>query len=170
MHRRFKMSEKKGISPVIATVILVAVATAIAIAVAIWASGIAGSYGRTEMIKLEHSYVESAINSTSGATYYTITLSIKNVGSADAIIIQMYANSKPLKVFWPISIIYVNSNLWIDSNDTAFRDISFPAGSSITMLILLPSPSPSTIIPGQIIEIKLETANGIHYIGTFVLS
>lgn len=133
------MANRKGISPVIATVILVAVAVAIAIAVAFWASGITGSFARTEMIQLENSYIVSAINSTDGATYYIITLSMKNVGSADTTIIQTYFNGKPLKVFWPISIIYVNGNLWIDSSDTAFNGIPFPAGSGITMLIILPS-------------------------------
>lgn len=167
------MGNGRGISPVIATVILVAVAVAIAIAVAFWASGITGSFSKTEIIKMENSYVVSSINSTDGAKYYNIILSMKNAGSADTTIIQTYINGKPLKVFWPISVVRVNGNLWIDSSDTVFRDISFPAGSSITMDIMLPSgqtPSASTIIPGQIIELRIETSYGVHYIGTFILT
>jgi flagellin-like protein len=167
------MREKKGISPVVATVILIAVAVSIAIGVAFWASSLAGSFSRTEIIKMDNSYIDSGINSTDGATYYNISISMRNVGSADTTITQTYINGKPLKVFWSISAVYVNSNLWIDSSDTDFKAISLPTGSSITILIMLPSgqpPSQSPIIPGEVLEIRMETITGIHYIGTFVLS
>jgi len=164
------MGHGRGISPVLATVILVAVAIAIAIAVAFWASNITGIFSRTEQIQMEYSYIVAGKNS-SGAIYYNITFSCRNVGSADTTIIQAFINGKPLKAFSPTSSVYLNGILWIKSNDTVFREISFPAGSSITLVMMLPSggPSPITIIPGQVVEVRMETSGGVHYIGTFLI-
>ncbi|MEM2332039.1 MAG: archaellin/type IV pilin N-terminal domain-containing protein, partial [Nitrososphaerota archaeon] len=68
---------KSGISPVVATVILVAVAIVIAIAVAFWASGLVGIFTRFE--KLE---IVSAIMTASD----TFQVIIRNTGSADTAI------------------------------------------------------------------------------------
>jgi hypothetical protein len=63
--KRFKPSDnifhmvvrgKAGISPVVATVILVAVAIVIAIAVAFWASGLVGVFTRFEKIEIQAAY------------------------------------------------------------------------------------------------------------------
>jgi hypothetical protein len=74
-----------GISPVVATVILVAVAIVIAIAVAFWASGLVGIFTRFE--KLE---IVSAVM-TDQATF---EVTVKNTGSADAAITQVVINGK----------------------------------------------------------------------------
>ncbi|MEM2038847.1 MAG: archaellin/type IV pilin N-terminal domain-containing protein, partial [Nitrososphaerota archaeon] len=47
---------RAGISPVVATVILVAVAIVIAIAVAFWASGLVGIFTRFEKIEIQTAY------------------------------------------------------------------------------------------------------------------
>jgi flagellin-like protein len=63
--KRFKPSDnifhmavrsKAGISPVVATVILVAVAIVIAIAVAFWASGLVSVFTRFEKIEIQAAY------------------------------------------------------------------------------------------------------------------
>lgn len=76
---------KSGISPVVATVILVAVAIVIAIAVAFWASGLVGVFTRFE--KLE---IVSAIM-TDADTFRVI---IRNTGSADTAIIQVVVQGR----------------------------------------------------------------------------
>ena len=74
-----------GISPVVATVILVAVAIVIAIAVAFWASGLVGIFTRFE--KLE---IVSAVMTDDS----TFEVTVKNTGSADAAITQVVINGK----------------------------------------------------------------------------
>ncbi len=70
---------KKGISPVIATVIIVAVAIAIAIATAAWIMNVWGTIsGGIEMLKI---YPDSKIYDNG-----TVVLHIKNDGSATAIV------------------------------------------------------------------------------------
>ena len=68
---------RKGISPVIATVIIVAVAIAISIAVAGWLMGLWGGFGQTESLKV---FPDSYINVTSGELH----LIVQNVGGSTA--------------------------------------------------------------------------------------
>ncbi|MEM2845959.1 MAG: archaellin/type IV pilin N-terminal domain-containing protein, partial [Nitrososphaerota archaeon] len=71
---------RSGISPVVATVILVAVAIVIAIAVAFWASGLVGIFTRFEKLEIVSAYQRDA---------YTIVLSVKNTGTSPTSIIQV---------------------------------------------------------------------------------
>jgi flagellin-like protein len=75
-----KGRKNSGISPVVATVILVAVAIVIAIAVAFWASGLVGVFTRFE--KLE---IVSAIMTDED----TFKVVIRNTGSAPTQILQV---------------------------------------------------------------------------------
>ena len=74
-----------GISPVVATVILVAVAIVIAIAVAFWASGLVGIFTRFERVE-----IVSAIQ-TGGNQFQVI---LRNTGSADTALIQVVVNGR----------------------------------------------------------------------------
>ncbi|MCJ7771405.1 DUF4352 domain-containing protein, partial [Candidatus Bathyarchaeota archaeon] len=62
------MRSRKGISPVIATVILVAVAITVSVSVAYWMGGISSLYTRLEKIE-----VQSAVATKGVAGNYTIT-------------------------------------------------------------------------------------------------
>jgi flagellin-like protein len=79
--------KKSGISPVVATVILVAVAIVTAIAVAFWASGLVGVFTRFE--KLE---IVSAIMTDED----TFTVRMRNTGSADSSIIQVVVQGRAI--------------------------------------------------------------------------
>jgi flagellin-like protein len=80
-----KGRKNSGISPVVATVILVAVAIVIAIAVAFWASGLVGVFTRFE--KLE---IVSAVMTDED----TFTVRIRNTGSADSALIQVVVQGR----------------------------------------------------------------------------
>jgi FlaG/FlaF family flagellin (archaellin) len=64
------------VSPVIATVILVAVAITVAVAVAYWMGGIAGQYTKFEKVE-----IQSAVCTNNG-TFWTIEMKLKNTGTA----------------------------------------------------------------------------------------
>jgi flagellin-like protein len=82
-----KGRKNSGISPVVATVILVAVAIVIAIAVAFWASGLVGVFTRFE--KLE---IVSAVMTDED----TFRVRIRNTGSADSSIVQVVVQGKAI--------------------------------------------------------------------------
>ena len=128
--------KRKGISPVIATVILIAVAVAIAIAVAFWAAGLTGSFTRFEKLEVTNAYA-SASN--------TIILSLKNTGSSDATISDVFVNGKPLAVSGGTS--------------APLTPISLPTGSTTTITLTF---SPG-LISGVTYDIKVHTANGNDY-------
>jgi flagellin-like protein len=71
---------KSGISPVVATVILVAVAIVIAIAVAFWASGLVGVFTRFEKLEIQSAVMTNPT---------TFEVRIRNTGSATTQILQV---------------------------------------------------------------------------------
>jgi len=76
---------KAGISPVVATVILVAVAIVIAIAVAFWASGLVGVFTRFEKIEIQSAYWDGE----------QVVLIARNTGSSMAVVDMILANGAP---------------------------------------------------------------------------
>lgn len=75
-----QIMKRKGISPVIATVIIVAVAIAISIAVAGWLFGLWGSFGATEQLTV---MPDSTLSGS------TLVVHIKNTGSKSAVITKI---------------------------------------------------------------------------------
>ena len=77
--------KSSGISPVVATVILVAVAIVIAIAVAFWASGLVGVFTRFEKIEIVSAYWDGA----------QVVVIAKNTGSSNATVDMIFVNGRP---------------------------------------------------------------------------
>jgi flagellin-like protein len=80
-----KGRKKSGISPVVATVILVAVAIVIAIAVAFWASGLVSVFTRFEKIEIQAAYWDGS----------NVVIIAKNTGSSIAVVDMILANGAP---------------------------------------------------------------------------
>ena len=80
-----KGRKNSGISPVVATVILVAVAIVIAIAVAFWASGLVGVFTRFEKIEIVSAYWDGS----------QVVVIAKNSGSSPAVIDAIFVNGLP---------------------------------------------------------------------------
>jgi len=76
---------RSGISPVVATVILVAIAIVIAIAVAFWATGLVGIFTRFEKLEITSIYYDGT----------NVVLTVRNTGSADASIDNIFVNGRP---------------------------------------------------------------------------
>ncbi|MEM3081825.1 MAG: archaellin/type IV pilin N-terminal domain-containing protein [Nitrososphaerota archaeon] len=75
---------RAGISPVVATVILVAVAIVIAIAVAFWASGLVGIFTRFEKIEIQTAYWDGT----------NVVVIAKNTGSSPAVVDMIVVNGR----------------------------------------------------------------------------
>jgi len=84
--------KSSGISPVVATVILVAVAIVIAIAVAFWASGLVGVFTRFEKIEIVAAYPKDTNNDN---TIDSIIVLARNTGSSDAAVDMIFVNGRP---------------------------------------------------------------------------
>ena len=135
------MKSRKGISPVIATIIIVAVAIAIAIAVAYWVVGIAGIFTRFEKLEISAAWYDS--------TNTRVILKVKNTGSADATVTDVFVNGIPGATLG-------------GGNSTPF---TLKSGDSATLYITNP---PSDVTGGSwtsgvTYEITLHTASGKDY-------
>uniref|UniRef100_A0A7C1I812 Type IV pilin n=1 Tax=Fervidicoccus fontis TaxID=683846 RepID=A0A7C1I812_9CREN len=95
------MKAKKGISPILATVILIAVTLVIAVGVIGWVMGIWGSMGKTETLKIISGNITVYTTGTQKAELY---LDVINQGTVDATIHKVVVGSKEFSPQDPITI------------------------------------------------------------------
>ena len=148
---------KKGISPVVATVILVAVTIVVAVAVSYWMGGIAGLYTRFEKLEYKAAYADW----DDTLTQWNVTVSLRNTGSADASVTDLLVNGKPYDEY-ASGVVTVTSpadfgtnGLPLDSGDDGSLEfaVDFTGGFD----------------HGVSIEIKLHSASGQDYPKTITL-
>ena len=163
---------RAGISPVIATVIIVAVAIAIAIAVAFWMTGIVGLFTGFEQVKVISVYAEWDETNHQ----WTVTVTLRNTGTADATIDEIFLNGKPF-AYWNNVNNATAVSIDVGNDGTADGDeddltsmggtgVPLPAGSSATITLTLPGPGgggTALFEHGQSLEIKIHTASGQEY-------
>ena len=150
---------RSGISPVMATVILVAIAIVIAIAVAFWATGLVGIFTRFEKVEIRTAYAEVAQGA--GGNVYHIKLKIANTGSADVVIDDIYINGKPSSSYGEIKFAGACADL-----ETG--PLSLKAGETLITdqnemcIIEVPYGEPP-FTSGTTIEVAVHTGTGKLY-------
>src|SRR5579884_3788863 len=155
------LRKRKAVSPVIATVILIAVAVALGIAVAFWASGLTSSFSKYEKLGVNTQFatLDSSCPSTlSGlkAPCWTVNLGGQNTGSSDATITQIQVNGVPISATnAAISIAVVSGGTF---------SIQFTLDSSG-----LAVSNAHTFTDGQTIQVTIITAAGNNYPASIVL-
>jgi len=160
---------KLAISPVIATVIIVAVTITVAIAVAYWMGGIAGLYTRFEQLEIVEAY---ATKQDSG---WQIVLKVKNKGSSAATIDGIYINGIPFSqysdgggttasVSWSTQLSTATQQQSATTNLGA--GITINPGEDYYIVLFVPGNAQSgniKLTSGVSVEIKLHTAAGKEY-------
>lgn len=155
-----------AVSPVVATIILIAIAVTVSLAVAFWAAALTGAFTRFE--KIESIRCEAYFDS--GSREYRVVFLWKNSGTADTTIVDVLLNDKPVKVFWPSAEVYLNGEPWVGGSDSGFREISFPSGGAVDLLIVFPADDGhNAFSSGQTIEVKVVTAYGVYYVKNLVV-
>jgi flagellin-like protein len=151
------LQKRKAVSPVIATVILVAVAITVAVGVSYWMGGISSQYTQFEKVEIQTGY---ATVITGG---WNVTLELKNSGSATATLTHAFLNEKPVDDYGAAA----------GGNSTIADEIhvSFPAtgltlesGQSGTVFVLVSSGTVTQLTSGTTVNIKLHSAGGMDYI------
>ena len=159
---RMNPQTRKAVSPVIATVILVAVAITVSVGVSYWMSGISSQYTQFEKVEIQTAY--SKKNSTDG---WVVTMNLKNSGTSAASLTDVFINDVPL-------------------NTTAYGATDFPDGTTDQVVTSLASGGEvvgsgeaivvyvwiwndgtngySTLSSGTTVNIKLHSAGGMDYI------
>lgn len=158
-------TKRKAVSPVIATVILIAVAVALGIAVAFWASGLTSSFSKYEKLGVSTQYSQlvttgslkvgtGTVTCKTTAPCWIIHLGGQNTGSSSATIEQIQVNSQPV-------------------NSTSFN-IPVASGDTFSFVLYLISGNANagngqTFASGQTVQVTLITAAGNNYPASIVL-
>jgi flagellin-like protein len=177
--------QRRAVSPVIATVILIAVAVALGIAVAFWASGLTSSFSKYEKLGVNTQYATG-----SSGSGWVIYLGGQNTGSSDATITQIQINGVPYPIgSTPSSTSCTSppssyptvcwgsgsaSTITLNPSSSTSVTLSVPSGQSFSIQLFL-SPSPGstlgskTFADGQTIQVTIITAAGNNYPASIVL-
>ena len=150
------LRKRRGISPVVAIVILIAVAVALGIAVAFWATGLIGTLGQIEKLEVRVAYAESA---TSPYTGWKITIKGTNTGTSDVTVVEITLNGKP---FNDLTYHAFNST----TAGTDFTSFSVSSGKSFQISLYI---SNNEFASGQTIEVALISGSGTTFKRTVVL-
>lgn len=168
-----ELRNRKGVSPVIATVILVAVAITVAVAVAYWMSGIAGQYTSFEKIELPAHYsqwtddLDGLAGLDPGWKEY---IELKNSGSKDSTITNIFLNNIPIKDYMYGALynitLYVGDEVLVagvNPLDLA-TDIAIQIGNGESeKIILWIIEGTEGCSSGTTIDLKIVTAAGNQY-------
>jgi flagellin-like protein len=148
------MKKRKAISPVIATVILVAVAITVAVGVSYWMSGISSQYTQFEKVEIQTGYATTV---TGG---WNITMSIKNSGSGAATITHVFVNDVPVGTYASKALPAAGTT----TTDLPAAGLTLEAGEAGTVYVVIASGGTSTLSSGTTVNIKLHSAGGMDYI------
>ncbi len=139
-------------SPVIATVILVAVAITVSVAVAYWMGGIAGQYTKFEKVEIQSAIVTRG----AGSGNWTIQLKVKNTGTAVATLISSFVNNIEVSPY-DVAVALTGE---ISTNQTTSTSIT--SGGSYIINVYINNYG--TLSSGTTVNIKLHSAGGMDYI------
>jgi hypothetical protein len=162
MGKKFKLN-RKGISTVIATIIIVSIAIVMAIGVAYWAMGIGNAFTKFEKIEFTNIYSDSPANYTAynngTAQAFRLTLTLKNTGTATATIDTINLNGRPYTAFTAAPTV----------GQSGLIGTSIQAGRSInTAYIYLPTTT-GDWRSGDYISIDIGSTAGRDYLNTVTL-
>ena len=151
--RRTLRGNVKAVSPVIATIIIVAIAITMSIAVAYWLLGLGSSFTKYEKVEFATAYTDNVSNTT--YTGDVVTLNLKNTGSASATInaADILYNGKPASAY---GLYAPTANI---------TQVILAPGSSTGALLNLPTPTTggSNWVSGMTVEITIHTTGGKDY-------
>lgn len=174
------LRERRAISPVIATVILVAVAITVAVAVSYWMSGIAGQYTSFEKVAIKSAYASPKYGGTPSTFQgWIISLGLHNTGSSLTTLESLFVNEKPIleygqygtidKIRWT-NTAPTSTVLWTDWDAVESIDtISLDSGDEVTLYVLIygdktGTPPAGLFSAGTTVNVKFHSAGGLDYI------
>ncbi len=159
-----KLTKRRAVSPVIATVVLVAVTITVAVAVAYWMSGIAGQYTAFEKVEIQSGYATLGVGTGSG---WTVTIELKNTGTATATLTSVFINDIPVTTYGmtePGDTTPPSIGTDLTGTSIPLTDgLPITSGSVDTVYVYI-GPTYGTLSPGTTINIKLHSASGMDYI------
>lgn len=164
------LKDRRGISPVITTVIIVAVGITIAIAVALWMTGLVGAFMGYEKVEIRSRFADPQVGGG-----WIVTIKYKNTGSTPAKIDNVFLNNVPFTE-WDSGETTIDwetdtASGTLDPDDsTTFAPAN--VGEDVELTITIPADAQyggQTLTSGVTVEIKLHSTGGREYFTSIVL-
>jgi flagellin-like protein len=150
---------RRAVSPVIATVILVAIAITVSVAVAYWMGGIAGSFTQFEKVEIQ-SGVCKWDEGTPGE--WNVTIKMKNTGTATATLIGVFINEIEVDD-------YEYTTLAAGTTATNMTEsLTIESGATALIMVYI-SETWESVTPGTTVNIKIHSAGGMDYVKLITL-
>jgi len=159
------LNDRRGVSPVITTVIIVAVGITIAIAVALWMTGLVGAFMGYEKVE-----IRSCFAAPYGTNGWNISISYLNTGSTPAKVDNVFINDVPYNS-WTGGTISLK---WAEEGGSTGNTLPAPAniGKSVNLAITISAPvtfGNQKLVSGVTVTIKLHSTGGKEYYTSVVL-
>ena len=146
--RKFRKNAK-ALSPVVASIILIAVTVAVSIAVAAWMGGMSIGFMQTEQLSI----ISVTINAGAPGT---AVITVSNTGTSSVTINQVFVGSTPITA--GLTYTGMSSGSTVAANSQA--TVTIPAGATPAQ----------TFVAGNNYLIKLVTAKGTNFQYTAIAS
>ena len=159
-----ELRNRKGVSPVIATVILVAITITVAVAVAYWMSGIAGQYTQFEKIEIQSAICTYEDEGTTGEEFWKIEITLKNSGTKTATLTMVFVNE--VMAIYPESTYIAGTHL-LEANVSTDHTLTIDSGASAVVTVGISNWEGNYYVKltaGTTINIKIHSAAGMDYI------
>ena len=156
-----QLRKSKGVSPVIATVILVAVAITVSVAVAYWMSGIAGQYTAFEKVEIQSATV-TFVPVGADAAHWKIVVGLKNTGTKAATIISVFVND--MQAIYDIipPLLVGGTGITAVLDPLVIGDpLQILSGASGTITVYIVSGE--VLSSGTTVNVKIHSAGGMDY-------
>ena len=153
--------KSRGVSPVIATVILVAVAITVAVAVSYWMAGISSQY--TSFEKVEITQAVCSWDGTAGE--WTTEIKLKNTGTKTATLISMFVNEIEVDLYGQSAAAATQAATSMTETE------NIESGATVMIYLYIdgiedaaPDGQWQSVSSGTTINIKIHSAGGMDYI------
>jgi len=156
------LRKRRAVSPVIATVVLVAVTITVAVAVSYWMSGISSQYTQFEKVEIKTGYAIKI-----GTSGWNVTMVLQNTGSATATIQEVFVNEAPIDEY----AVGIDFGTGVNIVDPDEIGVSFATPAGLTLesgqakeCYILVGSSVGYLSSGTTLNIKMHSASGMDYI------
>ncbi|MEM4576208.1 MAG: archaellin/type IV pilin N-terminal domain-containing protein [Candidatus Nezhaarchaeales archaeon] len=162
---------RKAVSPVIATIIIVAVAIVMSIAAAYWVMGLTAGFTRYEKLEFVSAYP------IKDGKCFNISITVKNTGTSPATITKFLLNGVPDDIILAendhekFKIYYYNGTKF-EEFKVGNNEITINPGESEHLKISISDGAKigaGTTTSGLTLEVTIQTANGYQYSKSIVL-
>ncbi|RLI07311.1 hypothetical protein DRO42_08270 [Candidatus Bathyarchaeota archaeon] len=147
---------RRAVSPVIATVILVAVAITVAVAVAYWMGGIAGQYTQFEKVE-----IQTAICTVDNYGNWQVVVQLKNTGSATSTLTNVFVNEVEVSAYGASAPAALVDTITTDMTTATPFQIQSGQSRQITIWI---GGNYGELSSGTTVNIKIHSAGGMDYV------